>query len=93
MLAVKKLAGVQPEVNLRNSAQPRKRQVTNPPCFETQGRRHQKSSPLVVGAESLFLDTLAVVWKFSLVLVSPYYKTKLKGMYNTAMQDAESEAE
>lgn len=25
--------------------------------------------------------------------VSPYYKTKLKGLYNTAMQDAESEAE
>lgn len=27
------------------------------------------------------------------VLVSPYYKTKLKGLYNTAVQDAESEAE
>lgn len=25
--------------------------------------------------------------------LSPYYKTKLKGLYNTAMQDAESEAE
>ena len=27
------------------------------------------------------------------ILVTPYYKAKLKGMYNTAMQDAESEAE
>jgi SAGA-associated factor 29 len=26
-------------------------------------------------------------------IVSPYYKTKLKGLYNTAMQDAESETE
>jgi len=25
--------------------------------------------------------------------VSPYYKTKLKGLYTTAMQDAESEIE
>jgi len=25
--------------------------------------------------------------------VSPYYKTKLKGLYTTAMQDAESETE
>ena len=27
------------------------------------------------------------------VAVSSYYKTKLKGLYNTAMQDAEAEAE
>ncbi|XP_014676484.1 PREDICTED: SAGA-associated factor 29 homolog [Priapulus caudatus] len=25
--------------------------------------------------------------------ISPYYKSKLRGLYNTAMQDAESEAE
>ena len=31
--------------------------------------------------------------KGSTVQVTPYYKTKLKGLYNTAMQDAESEAE
>lgn len=31
--------------------------------------------------------------KGSTVTVTPYYKSKLKGLYNTAMQDAESEAE
>jgi len=34
---------------------------------------------------------LNICYKF--VSVTPYYKTKLRGLYNTAMQDAEGEAE
>ena len=30
---------------------------------------------------------------FLYITVTPYYKNKLRGLYNTAMQDAESEAE
>ena len=43
MPAVKRSAGVAPEVNLRSSAQARKRASEIHPDFETQGRRHQKS--------------------------------------------------
>ena len=30
---------------------------------------------------------------FCVVAVTPYYKNKLRSLYNTAMQDAEAEAE
>ena len=42
MLAVTRLAGVTPEMNLRNNLQARKHTSIHP-GFETQGRRHQKS--------------------------------------------------
>jgi len=41
----------------------------------------------------LFKKKLITVVSYTLFAVSPYYKTKLKGLYTTAMQDAESEIE
>ena len=43
MPAIKRLAGIAPEVNLRSGAQARKPASNIHPGFETQGRHHQKS--------------------------------------------------
>jgi len=40
-----------------------------------------------------FFYKIVTVNQYVFYTVSPYYKTKLKGLYTTAMQDAESEIE
>ena len=34
-----------------------------------------------------------LTFPYTCAVVSPYYRTKLRGLYNTAMQDAQSESE
>lgn len=46
--------------------------------------------------ESVDIHVIDIQYIYSLIfsfLVTPYYKNKLKGLYKTAMQDAELEAE
>ena len=41
----------------------------------------------------MYTNTVLSYWYNEYLTVTPYYKSKLRGLYNTAMQDAEGEAE